>query len=206
MTLYASTSNPGKLREFLRACDQSGIANMAIEPLPGLRDIPPPEETGTTFEANATAKALYYSTFCDGCVFADDSGLEIVALGGAPGVRSARYAGEHASDEENNAMVLRNLEGSPDRRARFVCVIALATRGKLLHTVRGTVEGEILTGARGPNGFGYDPLFFYPPLRRSFGEFADEEKFAVSHRGNALRSLFEWISRTPGELTHFFVG
>jgi XTP/dITP diphosphohydrolase len=206
VTLYASTSNPGKLREFLRACDQVAAADLTIQPLPGLQDLAPPQETGETFEENAVAKALYYSKFCDGCVFADDSGLEVSALGGAPGVRSARYAGENATDEENNALVLRNLEASSDRRARFVCVIALALCGRFLHTVRGTVEGEILTAARGANGFGYDPLFFYPPLKRSFGQIGGDEKFAVSHRGRALRSLFEWISRSPDMQASRFVG
>lgn len=197
MTLYASTSNPGKLREFLQACEQIAGATLAIQPLPKLRDIAPPEETGNAFEENAVLKALYYSKFCDGFVFADDSGLEVCALDGAPGVRSARYAGENATDAENNALLLRNLEGSSDRRARFVCVIALASRGRLLHTVHGVVQGEILTAARGSNGFGYDPLFFYPPLERSFGEIDADEKFAVSHRGQALRCLFEWVSRSP---------
>jgi XTP/dITP diphosphohydrolase len=206
VTLYASTSNPGKLREFLRACKQAAVADLTIQPLPGLRDLAPPQETGETFEDNAVSKALYYSKFCDGCVFADDSGLEVSALGGAPGVRSARYAGENATDEENNALVLRNLEGSSDRRARFVCVIAVATRGRFLHAVRGAVEGEILTAARGTNGFGYDPLFFYPPLTRSFGEIGADEKFAVSHRGQTLRSLFEWISQSPDKLANLFVG
>lgn len=200
MTLYASTSNPGKLREFLQACEQIAGVALAIQPLPELRDIAPPEETGDAFEENAVFKALYYSKFCDGLVFADDSGLEVCALGGAPGVRSARYAGENATDAENNVLLLRNLEGSSDRQARFVCVIALAARGRLLHTVRGVVQGEILTAARGANGFGYDPLFFYPPLERSFGEIDADEKFAVSHRGQALRRLFEWVSRSPEKL------
>ena len=200
MTLYASTHNPGKLREFLRACEQSAISDLIVQPLPRLEDIAPPEETGETFEENAVLKALYYSKFCVSCVFADDSGLEVPALGGAPGVRSARYAGENATDAQNNALVLQNLKGSVDRNARFVCVIALAQRGKLLHVVRGTVEGDILTEPRGSNGFGYDSLFFYPPFKRSFGEIGPDEKFAVSHRGQALRSLFDWISRPPGQL------
>jgi XTP/dITP diphosphohydrolase len=206
VTLYASTHNPGKLREFLRACEQSAISNFTIQPLPGLKSIAPPDETGETFEENAALKAIYYSQFCDSCVFADDSGLEVPALGGAPGVRSARYAGEAATDAENNALLLRNLEGSADRAARFVCFIALARRGKLLHAVRGTVDGEILTEERGTNGFGYDPLFFYPPFERSFGEIGEDEKFAVSHRGQALRSLFDWISRSPAKPASPFVG
>jgi XTP/dITP diphosphohydrolase len=193
MIVYACSSNPGKLREFALAAAEAGGNGIAIEPLPGLRKIAAPEEHGSTFEENAVAKALYYSEFTDEVVFADDSGLEVDALNGAPGVYSARYAGPNATDEENNALVLERLEAFANRHARFVCVIAVARARKLLACVRGSVEGEILPAPRGSNGFGYDPLFFFPPLNHSFAELAAEEKFAVSHRGHAIRAMFCWL-------------
>jgi XTP/dITP diphosphohydrolase len=197
MILYACTTNSGKLREFLLASMQAQLADIAIEALPGLNAIAPPDETGVTFEENAALKASYYSRFTESFVFADDSGLEVSALGGAPGVRSARYAGEDGKDDENNALLIRNLSGVEQRQARFVSVVALARRGHILHVSRGVVEGEILTEARGSGGFGYDPLFYYPPFGCSFGEIDKERKFTVSHRGQALRKLLEWIASHP---------
>jgi XTP/dITP diphosphohydrolase len=194
MILYACSTNAGKLRDFALASREAGVAGLVIEPLPGLRDIAPPEENGSTFEENARLKAAYYSRFTSELVFADDSGIEVDALGGAPGVYSARYAGPEATDAANNELLLRNLEGVTDRAARFVCVIALARDGRVLETVRGSVEGEILRAPRGEGGFGYDPLFFYPPRRCAFAELSAEEKFAVSHRGNALRALFRVVN------------
>lgn len=192
MTVYACSANAGKLREFALAARASGLTDIRIEPLPGLHgEILPPEENGTTFEENACAKAIYYSGFTPECVLADDSGLEVDALHGAPGVYSARYAGSAASDEDNNNLLLRDLGNESHREARFVCVLAVARGGRLLMTAHGVVEGEILPAPRGCGGFGYDPLFFYAPLERSFAELTPEEKFAVSHRGNALRTLFE---------------
>ena len=194
MILYISTGNKGKIGEFLLAAKQSNIPDLIIESLPGLEAIPPPEENGTTFEENATAKAIYYSQFTTGYVIADDSGLEVDALGNAPGVRSARYAGPQASDSENNQLLLENLTGAKSRSARFVCVIAVARQGRLLCTARGAVDGEILTEPAGFRGFGYDPLFFYAPLGKSFGELSSSEKLTVSHRGNAIRELFQWVA------------
>jgi XTP/dITP diphosphohydrolase len=189
MILYACSTNAGKLREFALAARESGIDRLAIEPLPELRRIPAPAEDGATFEENARLKAAYYSAFTREPVFADDSGIEVDALGGAPGVYSARYAGVGAADAQNNALLLRNLEDATNRTARFVCAIALARDGQVLETLRGSVEGEILHAPRGEGGFGYDPLFFYPPRACSFAELSAQEKFAVSHRGNALRAL-----------------
>lgn len=162
---------------------------LAIEPLPGLADILPCDETGVTFEENAVEKALYYGSRTSGWLFAEDSGLEVDALNGAPGVYSARYADPGATDESNNALVLERLGSSMQRSARFVCVIALAHAGRVVKTFRGTVEGEILHSPRGPNGFGYDPIFYYPPFGCSFGEVDRERKQTVSHRGAALRLL-----------------
>jgi XTP/dITP diphosphohydrolase len=184
--VYCATGNPGKLREFRLAGDVLGID---IEPLEGIKGIEAPEETGATFEENAIIKAEYYSRFAPGPLFADDSGLEVDALGGSPGVYSARYAGVGAGDEANNRLLLERLKDTSGRTGRFVCVIALAEAGRALETFRGTIEGEILREARGPGGFGYDPLFYYPPFGCSFGEVEGEKKFAVSHRGNALRLL-----------------
>jgi XTP/dITP diphosphohydrolase len=200
--VYACSINPGKLREFSLAARESGIAGIRILPLPELGKIATPEETGTTFEANAIDKARYYSAFTTELVFADDSGLEVDALNDEPGVYSARYAGIGASDAANNDRVLVRLGNTPDRAARFVCVIALARAGELVQTFHGEVAGEILHAARGDNGFGYDPLFFYPPERRAFGELTAEEKFRVSHRGDALRQMYRWlesIDTIPGK-------
>lgn len=195
MMLYACSTNPGKLREFALAADEASLQDVTIKPLPGLkRKISPPEEHGATFKENASAKALYYSVFTSRPVLADDSGLEVDALQGAPGVYSARYAGPNATDEDNNNLLLRELGNANHRDARFVCVLALAQRGRLLTTVRGVVEGRILPALCGRGGFGYDPLFFYPPLNRSFAELTSQEKFRVSHRGNALRALFSRLA------------
>ena len=194
MNLYCATSNPGKLREFRVAGERFGIQ---VLELPGLNEIAPCEETGHTFKENAILKATYYGHHAPGLLFADDSGLEVDAMEGAPGVFSARYAGPGATDAQNNALLLGNMRGRQKRSARFVCVIALANRGEMLRTFRGAVEGEILDKPRGAGGFGYDPLFYYPPYRKSFGEVSLEEKMAVSHRGRALTAMFRFVSDSP---------
>ena len=183
--LYCATTNAAKVREF-----HAALADYyEVRQLPGMGQIAPPEETGETFEENAALKAMYYSGFCEDRVFADDSGLEVDALGGAPGVHSARFAGEDATDADNNRLVLARMEGVAARSARFVCVIAVAVAGSLMATFRGTVEGRLLTGPKGDHGFGYDPLFYYPPFGCSFGEAELHRKGEVSHRGEALRSM-----------------
>ncbi len=192
MRLYCATTNAGKLREFLQIIP-------GVEPLPALQEITPPEETASTFEENAAAKAAYYSRFIDEPLFADDSGLEVEALGGAPGVWSARYAGENATDEANNRLLLESMHGETNREARFVCAIALASQGKAIATFRGEVVGELLNEPRGSNGFGYDPLFFYAPFGRTFGEVDAERKAQASHRARALRQLRDYISRFERE-------
>ncbi len=194
MLLYAATTNEGKLREFVEACARSPVKDLYVQPLPGLSEIEPPAETGSTFAENAAIKAQYYSRFTDGFLFSDDSGLEVDALQGAPGVYSARYAGKDATDAENNALLLENLRGVKHRAARFVCVIALARQDRLLFTTRGSVEGEILTAERGHQGFGYDPLFFFPAFSRTFAEVSQQEKLQVSHRGLAFRALLGRIA------------
>jgi XTP/dITP diphosphohydrolase len=190
VTVYCATSNPGKLREF-----QLAAPDFDVQQLP--RPVPPPEEHGATFEETAVTKAEYYGSFVDGYLFADDSGLEVDALGGAPGVHSARYAASHlnreATDAENNELLLQRLTGITDRRARFVCVIALIKDGKLLHIFRGAVEGRILDAPRGSGGFGYDPLFYYPPFGCTFGEAFIGDKMLVSHRAQALEAMFTFL-------------
>lgn len=191
MKVYCATGNKGKLREFQLAAQ---IENIEVEMIPGLASIAAPEETGSTFEANAALKARYYSTHATGLVFCDDSGIEVDALGGAPGVISARYAGEQGGDEANNDLLLRNMETRQDRTARYVAVIAVARGGELLASFRGAVEGQLTRERRGTNGFGYDPLFFYPPFGCTFGEASAERKHDVSHRAQAFRLLIAWLN------------
>lgn len=168
-----------------------------MEPLPGLQSIAPPEENGRTFEENAVLKARYYSRYTSELVLADDSGLAVDALEGAPGILSARFAGPGASDTQNNDLLLSRLTGVKERAARFVCVIALAQRGATIETFRGEVAGELIKTTQGKGGFGYDPLFFYPPLNKTFAELTAEQKLTVSHRGRALRQLFIYLARRP---------
>ncbi len=190
MTVYCATGNAGKLREFRLAAERFAVE---ILELPDFKQIPACEETGRTFEENAILKARYYGRHAPGLLFADDSGLEVDALGGRPGVISARYAGPGATDAMNNALLMGNMRGRENRSARFVCVIALVNRGEPIQTFRGVVEGELLDAPRGAEGFGYDPLFYFPPYGRTFGEVSVEEKMAVSHRGKALTALFRYL-------------
>jgi XTP/dITP diphosphohydrolase len=194
LTLYCATTNRGKLREFQTALEDSD----QVQALPDLASITPPEETGATFEENAVQKALYYSKFCDGYLFVDDSGLEVAALDGAPGVYSARFAGPNATDAANNQLLIDRMRGITDRTARFVCVVALAESGSLVRTFRGEVEGRLLEAPRGEDGFGYDPLFFYPPFGCTFGEAPLERKMQVSHRAQALRQMRAYLNATAG--------
>jgi XTP/dITP diphosphohydrolase len=198
-TILLATSNPGKLRDFAGAAAPFGIA---IANIPNFSSLPEVVEDGATFEENARKKAEAYSLAVPGAlVLADDSGLEIDALGGAPGVHSARYAHDqphtaecNTDDEANNARVLRELEGIPEqkRTARFVCVLAVARDGHTLRTFRGTAEGIILDAPRGKNGFGYDPLFFFPAIHKTFAQLDAEEKSRYSHRGAAFRAFLSW--------------
>jgi XTP/dITP diphosphohydrolase len=190
LRLYCASTNPGKLREFRKALEES----FEIDTLPGLAEIPPPEETGATFEENAIQKALYYSKYCDEYLFVDDSGLEVDALSGAPGVYSARFAGPDATDAANNRLLLDRMSGIQNRTARFVSVVALGRKGQLIQTFRGEVEGRLMEQPSGMNGFGYDPLFFYPPFVCTFGEAPLERKMEVSHRAMALGAMRAWLA------------
>ncbi len=194
MLVYACTTNAGKLQGLLAAVEKSGNTSLTLKAMPGFSSIVPPEETEPTFEGNAALKARYYSGFTDVAVLSDDSGIEVDALFGAPGVLSARYAGPSAGDEENNNLLLSALSNATVRTARYVCVLALAQSGVVLQTAHGAVEGEILISPRGQGGFGYDPLFYYPPLQRSFAELTTEEKLGISHRGRAMQKLLRSLS------------
>jgi XTP/dITP diphosphohydrolase len=184
--LLLATTNPGKLREIR---DLLQGVPFEVRSLEGMADIAAPDETGTTFEANALLKARYYADATGLLAVADDSGLEIDAMDGRPGVLSARYPG--ATYEERFANIWREMaaSGRPDRQARFVCAIALATPDAVLFEARATVEGEILSEARGTQGFGYDPIFFSPELGKGLGEASMAEKRTVSHRGRAFTAL-----------------
>ena len=192
--LQCATGNPGKLREFRLA---AGLAPVEIELLPNFKQIAPCVEDGLTFEENAVLKARHYGRYANGLLFADDSGLEVDALGGVPGVYSARFSLQEPPvagpplpvDEANNRLLLEKLRGVEARGARFVCAIALAEAGKILGVWRGTVEGVILDEPRGASGFGYDPLFYCPQVGATFGEATQAQKFEVSHRGQALRAM-----------------
>jgi XTP/dITP diphosphohydrolase len=217
LTLVA-TSNPGKLRDFAGTAASLGIA---IANIPNFSSLPPVVEDGTTFEENARKKAESYSLAVPGqLILADDSGLEIEALGGAPGVYSARYAAldfnnsdldnfdlhnkkPHAADrntddEANNAKVLRELDGVAEdkRRARFVCVLAAARDGRCIQTFRGEAEGLILDAPRGHDGFGYDPLFYFPGIGKTFAQLTAPEKALYGHRGAAFRAFLSWYQET----------
>jgi XTP/dITP diphosphohydrolase len=186
--IVVATGNPGKLAEFAAFLAPAGLEVLGLS---ALADGAAVEETGSTFEANARLKAEAYSLRTPHFVLADDSGLEVDALGGAPGVLSARYGGPDLTDPERCARVLEALADTPDakRTARFRCVLALARAGRVLAIYDGAVEGTILRAPRGGHGFGYDPIFFHAPSARAFGELSREQKQAVSHRGNALRKI-----------------
>jgi XTP/dITP diphosphohydrolase len=202
--ILIATSNAGKLRDFAGAATRLGVE---ISGIPEFSSLPAVVEDGLTFEANARKKAEAYSRYVPGeIVVADDSGLEIDALNGAPGVHSARYAAPdlqnkepheadaNTDDEANNARVLRELKEVPPekRTGRFVCVLAAARDGETLATFRGTAEGMILDAPRGTNGFGYDPLFYFPAIGKTFAELSAEEKSKYSHRGKAFREFLDW--------------
>ena len=188
--LVVATGNPGKIEELAAVIAPAGYTVLGLN---ALSNDMPVEETGATFEANAKLKAESYSLRTPHLVLADDSGLEVDALGGAPGVLSARYGGLGLTDAERCAYLLAALADTPDpqRTARFRCVLALAREGRTLEVFDGAVEGTILKAPRGGLGFGYDPIFFHAPSGKAFGELSRAEKDAVSHRGAALRKLME---------------
>ncbi len=191
-TLYLASSNAGKLRELQALAENSEIN---AELLPKFRELPAAKEDHASFALNALEKTLYYSRFTDQLVVADDSGLAVDVLDGAPGVRSARYAGLTASDKDNNRKLLSELSSVPEekRTARYICVLALARRNKLVALFSDSCEGRILTEHRGRGGFGYDPLFYFPPLEKTLAEVSEAEKNLHSHRGKAFRKLLAYL-------------
>jgi XTP/dITP diphosphohydrolase len=195
--LLVATSNKGKLRDFANAAKDE----VNLVPLPGLETIAAPDEDEDTFEGNARIKAVYYSMFAPGeIVIADDSGLEVDALGGAPGVRSARYAedmkfaGEGSGDVRNNACLMAALQSVEAPIGRYRCALVAAQDGVVLATGNGTVEGRILPAARGGGGFGYDPYFLPQGATGTMAEIGDSERMALSHRGRALRDLLSKVT------------
>jgi XTP/dITP diphosphohydrolase len=191
--LLLATTNPGKVREILKGLDGLPVTVVGLrEVLPGLSH----RERGASFLENARAKSIFYSRKWKGLTLAEDSGLEIEALGGAPGVRSARFSAPKPTDEKNNRKVLRLLRNAPPERrgARFVCAMVLARDGRVIREIRAEVRGRIGLELRGRSGFGYDPLFFYPPLNKTFAELDPENKNGVSHRGRALRKLRKFLA------------
>ncbi len=202
--ILVATSNPGKIRDFIGAARVHGVE---LDLLPDYKKIDPPIEDGDTFDANARLKAEYYSRHVPGqLVLADDSGLAVDALGGAPGVRSARYATDEIGyegddiDDRNNRLVLERMANVPEgsRGGQFICVLALARDGATLATFSGKAEGEILHSLRGENGFGYDPMFYFPEIGKTFAELSAEEKSQYSHRGAAFRKFLDWADSKTG--------
>jgi len=191
-TLVLATTNPNKVREIRALLRDAPVTIVGLDHFP---PIEPPVEDGATFEENAAIKARYYAAATGGTVVAEDSGLEIDALGGVPGVESARFAGAETSYPEKFARLYAMLDaaGGRDSTARFVCSVAVVRGDAMLFSTRGTVEGRISPDPRGEHGFGYDPIFFYPPEGRTLAEVSDETKRAVSHRGAAFRALAAWL-------------
>jgi XTP/dITP diphosphohydrolase len=188
MKFFLASSNPGKLREYRELAGDSAVQ---LGPIPNFFEIPGFEETAPTFAENAAGKAIHYSRFSTQIVLADDSGLVVPALNGAPGVYSARYAGPNATDKDRIHKLLRELEGKTgeQRRAKFICVAAIARQGRALAIVSDFAQGVLTGESRGENGFGYDPIFLFHELDRTYAELTRKEKNLYSHRGKAFRKL-----------------
>ena len=190
--LLLASQNPGKLNEMRQLL--AGLPFRVLRPADlGINDAP--EETGQTFLENAILKARHYGGLSGLLTVADDSGISVDALGGAPGLYSSRFGGEGATDADRNALLLEKLRGVPEERrgARFTSAVAVARAQDVLFEVEERVEGRIAAEPRGPHGFGYDPLFFYPPFGCTFGEAAPQDKDRVSHRGKAFARLREFL-------------
>jgi XTP/dITP diphosphohydrolase len=196
--LLIATTNRHKIREITQLLARAPIDLVTLDGWPPL---PAPEETGRTFEDNARAKAHYYARVTGELTVAEDSGLEIDALGGAPGVESARYGGVDASYPQKFVLIYDALRarGTIDSAARFVCALALASPERMLFETRGTIEGRIAPRPAGAGGFGYDPIFFYPPYGHTLAEASAEQKAAVSHRGQAFRALRRFLELSDSE-------
>jgi len=195
--LVVASSNEGKVREY-RALAGTFGAGIALELLPNFAALPAFAEAAPTFAENAVGKALHYSRLSPGLLIADDSGLVVPALGGAPGVHSARYAGPAATDARRIQKLLGEMRDKrgQDRCAQFVCVVAVAEAGNVRGVFSASAEGELLDAPRGAGGFGYDPIFFLPDLRKTFAEISGEEKNRLSHRGQAFRKALDFLLST----------
>jgi XTP/dITP diphosphohydrolase len=194
LRLFVASSNPGKLREYRALAEPAG-ASIDLALIPNFDSLPAFEEIWPTFAENAAGKALHFSRFAEEIVIADDSGLVVPALGGAPGVYSARYAGPDASDADRIRKLLVEMRGEKgeDRRARFVCVVAVAKSGEMRGLFSASAEGVLLEEPRGNDGFGYDPVFFFPSLGKTYAEISREEKNLFSHRGKAFRKAIDFL-------------
>lgn len=193
--VVVGSHNPNKAKEIRTLLEPLGLEVLGLS---DLGEFDEPEENGVTFQENARAKALFFSKQIEGMVLADDSGLEVEALDGRPGVHSKRYSGPEGDHDANNALLLEELDRVPPekRRAQFRCAMTLAQNGEEILTVEGICRGTIADELRGSDGFGYDPLFIYPPEDRTFGEMPLEEKNRVSHRALALRALGQALEET----------
>jgi len=201
MKILLASLNSGKLREYRQL---AGASPVELDLIPNLRNLPPYAESAPTFAENSAGKALHYSRFVEEMVLADDSGLAVPALGGAPGVHSARYAGPNATDADRVRKLLGEMAGKEgdDRRARFVCVIAIARKDRASAIVSDSAEGLLTTEPCGVDGFGYDPIFLYPELGRTFAEMSQGEKNLYSHRGKAFRKILTLLA-TQGSTLPF---
>ncbi|MCC7417960.1 MAG: non-canonical purine NTP pyrophosphatase [Acidobacteria bacterium] len=191
--LVVATTNAGKVREIVSLLRGVPFAIVTIGDWP---PAPAPDEAGTTFEENARQKALHYAAITGELTVAEDSGLEIDALGGQPGVESARYGGEGTSYPQKFALIYEGLRarGGAASGARFVCALALARAGRVIYEARGTVEGLVAPEPKGAGGFGYDPIFYYPPFGQTLAEAGADRKASVSHRGEAFRKLRTFLT------------
>ncbi len=192
--ILVATTNAGKLREIRRILHDTPVSLRTLDDFPHVEI---PEETGATFAENARQKALHYAGVTGMLTMAEDSGFEVDALNGEPGIYSARYLREDATYDQRFADIYRRAResGSTNRSARFVCALAVAHRGDVVFETAATVEGLLAEKPAGPNGFGYDPIFWYPAYGRTFGEVSDDEKTAVSHRGQVMRAFREYLAR-----------
>jgi XTP/dITP diphosphohydrolase len=190
--IVLATTNPGKAREIRASLGSRPLRILALADL-GIRTSYP--EKGTTFEQNARGKSLFYSQKSEFLTLAEDSGLAVEGLGWAPGIYSARFSGPRATDEKNIQKVLRLMKNAPrqERRAQFICCLVLSRRGRMIKKVTGRVRGTIAFEKKGERGFGYDPIFYYHPFRKTFGELMPLEKNRVSHRGRALGKMKQFL-------------
>jgi XTP/dITP diphosphohydrolase len=191
--LLVATKNRGKLEEIKKIFENSSL-DIKLQFLPDFGITADCPENGLTFFENATAKSLFYGSYVPELyTVGDDSGLSVDALNGAPGVFSSRFAGEDATDDRNTEKLLTKLQGKKNRKAKFVTALTLTRDGQIIAIFNGEVEGEIIDERRGSHGFGYDPVFYYPPLEKTFAELNTEEKNKISHRARAFKQLKEYL-------------